>query len=69
MFKSRCRVCKEHSYYSSVCTNAWKGHNEYGECIVWLGDEQLCEVSIGTIYCPIDNLEYLEWCLDKKVKL
>jgi len=66
MFRSRCRNCREHSYYSAICTNGYKAHNSKGECITWLGIVELLEFRIGTIYCPSDNLEYLEWCLNKK---
>jgi hypothetical protein len=66
MFKSRCRNCKENAY--GISTSCWEAHNSLGECIAWLGDMELFEVPIGTIYCPSDNLEFLEWCLEKKLE-
>jgi hypothetical protein len=64
-FKSRCRNCGENAY--GISTSDWQSHNKAGECITWLAG--VAQLRFGTMYCPIDNLEFLEWVIERQPKV
>jgi len=56
-FRSICRNCKEKPYWNM---GAYTNHVWWGECFKQFNTENRLN------YVPSDNLEYLEWCLEKK---